>query len=95
MWTPSSTIGTWKRLPALGCWRCTTRSNRKRNATYAYMSVRWSGEIDKSVEEHSETVRAIRAGDGDAAQRAVEENWRNAADRFVKVIDALGERGSW
>ena len=53
------------------------------------------GEIDKSVEEHRETVRAIRAGDGDAAQRAVEENWRNAADRFVKVIDALGERGSW
>lgn len=48
-----------------------------------------------SAAEHSVIVRAIRAGNEDAAQRAVQTNWRNAAQRLAAVIDTLGERGSW
>jgi hypothetical protein len=40
-------------------------------------------------------VRAIREGDPDAAQLAVQTNWRNAAERLASVIDHAGERGSW
>lgn len=36
-----------------------------------------------------------RRGDEGAAQRAVLENWRNAALRLNPVIDTVGERGSW
>lgn len=52
-------------------------------------------EIGNSVDEHSETITAIAAGDGDRAQRAVETNWRNAAERLSRVIGILGERGNW
>lgn len=50
-------------------------------------------EIVLSVAEHEEIIAAIRAGDPDAAQRAVETNWRNAGERFVRVIAHAGERG--
>ena len=52
-------------------------------------------EIATSVEEHRVIVDAIAAGDGPGAERAVQANWRNAAERLSRVIDALGERGSW
>ncbi len=52
-------------------------------------------EIGTSVEEHDEIVAAIEQGDPEAAQRKVETNWRNAAERFSQVIETLGERGSW
>jgi DNA-binding GntR family transcriptional regulator len=48
-----------------------------------------------SVVEHRSIVRSIRSGDPDAAQRAVQLNWRNAADRLGKVIATVGERGQW
>lgn len=46
--------------------------------------------VDLSVEEHESIVLAIRAGDPDAAQRAVEVNWRNAVERFRRVIVPIG-----
>ena len=52
-------------------------------------------EIATSVEEHNVIVRAIEVGDPPAAQQAVDANWRNAARRLSRVIDSLGERGSW
>lgn len=52
-------------------------------------------EITTSVAEHGAIVRAIRAGNVDAAQYAVETNWRNAAERLAFVIDTVGERGKW
>ncbi|HUQ83936.1 MAG TPA: GntR family transcriptional regulator [Gemmatimonadaceae bacterium] len=52
-------------------------------------------EIATSVGEHDVIVRRIEAGDTIAAERAVDENWENAARRLSKVIEALGERGSW
>jgi DNA-binding GntR family transcriptional regulator len=51
--------------------------------------------IAPSVTEHKAIVRAIRGGDADTAQRAVQTNWRNAAERLGKVIAAVGERGQW
>ncbi len=52
-------------------------------------------EIATSVEEHAAAIRCIEAGDPEGAQRAVETNWRNAAERLAKVIGTLGERGAW
>jgi DNA-binding GntR family transcriptional regulator len=51
--------------------------------------------IAPSVAEHKSIIRAIKAGDADAAQRAVQTNWRNAAERLGKVITTVGERGQW
>jgi DNA-binding GntR family transcriptional regulator len=52
-------------------------------------------EIGTSVDEHDIAIRAIEAGQPDAAQTAVRNNWRNAADRLSRVIAHLGERGAW
>ena len=51
-------------------------------------------ESQLSVEEHDGIVTAIAKGHPGAAQRAVELNWRNAADRLAESIDLMGERGS-
>jgi DNA-binding GntR family transcriptional regulator len=52
-------------------------------------------EFPTSVDEHSLIIQTIRMGDGDAAQRAIQTNWRNAAQRFAEAIANWGERGSW
>lgn len=52
-------------------------------------------EFPTSVDEHSLIIQTIRTGDGDAAQRAIQTNWRNAAHRFAAAITSWGERGSW
>jgi len=52
-------------------------------------------ELPTSVREHDVIVRAIARGEPAAAQRAVETNWRNAAERLARVIAQHGERGSW
>jgi DNA-binding GntR family transcriptional regulator len=52
-------------------------------------------EIATSVAEHTVIVQAIDAGDPAGAQHAVSSNWKNAALRLSKVIQSLGERGSW
>ncbi|MBI4541080.1 MAG: GntR family transcriptional regulator [Gemmatimonadetes bacterium] len=52
-------------------------------------------QIHTSVEEHAHIVAGIERGHADEAQRAVQTNWRNAAQRLSQVIDTVGERGSW
>jgi DNA-binding GntR family transcriptional regulator len=52
-------------------------------------------EISTSVGEHNTIVKAIRSGDPDAAQKSVQTNWRNAAERLGRVIETMGERGQW
>lgn len=52
-------------------------------------------EIATSAMEHEVVNEAIEAGAAQAAQRAVESNWRNAASRLSRVIDAHGELGHW
>ena len=45
--------------------------------------------------EHDAIIEAIRIGNSGAAQRAVQTNWRHAADRLVRAIDVMGEQGNW
>lgn len=59
-----------------------------------YVSV-LTGEVQTSVSEHRKIIEAIRRGASDPAREAVFENWRNAALRLNRVIDSMGERGSW
>lgn len=47
-----------------------------------------------SAAEHEMIIEAIDDGDGDAAQRAADANWRNAAERFRRFMDVAGERGN-
>ena len=52
-------------------------------------------EVGTSVEEHEAIIKALEAADGAKAQRAVQTNWENAAERLAHVINAVGERGAW
>jgi DNA-binding GntR family transcriptional regulator len=52
-------------------------------------------ELPMSVKEHEAIAAAIAKGDPIAAQRAVEANWHNAADRLAEVMAQHGERGMW
>jgi DNA-binding FadR family transcriptional regulator len=47
------------------------------------------------VKEHNEIIRAISEGEPDAAERGIQLNWENGAERLAQVIDSIGERGSW
>jgi DNA-binding GntR family transcriptional regulator len=51
-------------------------------------------QIGTSAAEHDAIIEAIDGGDADAAQRAADANWRNAAERFRRFIDVVGERGN-
>jgi DNA-binding GntR family transcriptional regulator len=51
-------------------------------------------QIATSVREHERIAASISRGDPDAAQVAVETNWRNAAERLTHIIAQFGERGS-
>ncbi len=54
-----------------------------------------ANEIATSAVEHDHIIEAIESGDPDEARRAVETNFTNAAARLSKIIDTIGERGSW
>jgi DNA-binding GntR family transcriptional regulator len=51
-------------------------------------------QISTSAAEHDAIINAIGDGDADAAQRAADANWRNAAERFRRFMDVAGERGN-
>ncbi len=52
-------------------------------------------QLGASVDEHLAIIQAIDAGDSEAAERAVQMNWENGAERLCRVIERHGERGSW
>lgn len=54
-----------------------------------------TGDIRSSVVEHDAIIDTIDDGRSEAAQHAVEVNWHHAAERLAKVIEVVGERGSW
>lgn len=62
--------------------------------TRLYVSV-FIHQVATSVREHETITRSIARGDRDAAQRAAETNWHNAAERLARVIAQHGERGTW
>jgi len=47
------------------------------------------------VDEHAGIIQALEQGDCDRAERAIQTNWLNGAERLFRVIDTVGERGSW
>jgi len=51
--------------------------------------------LDLSVAEHERIINAVEEGDPDAAQRAIQTNWRNAARRVATLIAEWGESGGW
>jgi DNA-binding GntR family transcriptional regulator len=58
-------------------------------------SIARGGDIHESLTEHDVIIHRIEEGDSDGSERAVQTNWRNAADRFAKLIDSIGELGIW
>jgi DNA-binding GntR family transcriptional regulator len=48
-----------------------------------------------SVDEHKAIISAIERGNADAVEIAIQSNWLQAADRYVSVIETVGERGNW
>ncbi len=52
-------------------------------------------DFSDALKEHKDMIEAIRKGDPDAAERATVENWRRGSDRYERVVQDLGERGSW
>jgi DNA-binding GntR family transcriptional regulator len=53
------------------------------------------GQQLRSVEEHREITRAIADGDPDGALVKTQEHWMAAAHRLCRIIEVVGERGSW
>ncbi|HKV23635.1 MAG TPA: GntR family transcriptional regulator [Candidatus Acidoferrum sp.] len=51
--------------------------------------------LEVSVNEHRDIINAIERDDSLTAERAIQLNWENGAERLCKVIESLGERGSW
>jgi DNA-binding GntR family transcriptional regulator len=49
-----------------------------------------TGDVRSSVDEHHVMITTIDEGRADEAQRAVEVNWRHAAERLSRVIDSSG-----
>jgi DNA-binding GntR family transcriptional regulator len=48
-----------------------------------------------SIGEHLLAIQCIENSDPDGAERAIQLNWQNGAERLGRVIETLGERGSW
>jgi DNA-binding GntR family transcriptional regulator len=78
--------------------RLLTLHNSVKPQTERYWRLYASAIVDQlsvSLAEHACIIRGIEEGDGDAAEHGVQVNWQNGAERLSKVIDTLGERGSW
>ncbi len=51
--------------------------------------------VEESLDEHGAIVAAIAAGDADAAERHAVFNYRNALERYRRIVAVHGERGAW
>ncbi len=51
--------------------------------------------IDELLDGHQAIIAAIGDGRAEAAERAVADDWRRAADRYAELVTVLGERGNW
>ncbi len=53
------------------------------------------GNLHLSVAEHEAIIAALRDGDSQRLDEALETNWKNGLNRLAGVIEMFGERGSW
>lgn len=51
--------------------------------------------LQLSINEHNEIIRALTEGDGNRVEQSLQANWENGQERLARVIDVFGERGSW
>jgi len=54
-----------------------------------------TSDIQLSIAEHNNIIRALADGDPDRIERSLQINWENGCQRLARVIDVFGERGSW
>jgi DNA-binding GntR family transcriptional regulator len=52
-------------------------------------------DLQLSIAEHNDIIRALADGDPDRVERCLQTNWDNGCNRLARVIDVFGERGSW
>lgn len=52
-------------------------------------------DLSLSVAEHDVIIAALKKGDADGLEKALQLNWEKGWERLGKVIDVFGERGSW
>ncbi len=51
--------------------------------------------VQESLDEHAAIVAAIADGDPDSAERHASFNYRNALERYRRLVAIHGERGTW
>jgi DNA-binding GntR family transcriptional regulator len=51
--------------------------------------------LHASVDEHKQIIQGVNAGEPDAVEKGLQDNWLKGAERLGHVIDMFGERGSW
>jgi DNA-binding GntR family transcriptional regulator len=51
-------------------------------------------DMHETIEEHERIARVLRAGEPDAAEKAVQRNWHCSAERLATVIARAGDRGT-
>jgi DNA-binding GntR family transcriptional regulator len=49
----------------------------------------------EALQEHEAIVAAVAAGDPDEAERCAISNWRRGSERYARIVQDIGERGSW
>jgi DNA-binding GntR family transcriptional regulator len=52
-------------------------------------------DLHYSVSEHEEIIKTISSGDAKGAERAMQANWQNGAERLATIIELFGEHGTW
>jgi DNA-binding GntR family transcriptional regulator len=52
-------------------------------------------DLQLSIAEHNDIIRALADGDPDRVEQGLQTNWSNGCKRLARVIDVFGERGSW
>ena len=50
-------------------------------------------DLQLSIAEHNDIIRALADGDPDRIERCLQANWDNGCQRLARVIDVFGERG--
>jgi DNA-binding GntR family transcriptional regulator len=49
----------------------------------------------EALREHEAIVAAVEKGDPEEAERCATANWRRGSERYARIVQDIGERGSW